>query len=178
MPAPEGPTTATLMAGGHLEADPVEDLPLGLVGEGDVLETDRTALDHQRLGAGLVLDLRLAREDREHPLDVDHRLLDLAIDHAHEIERLVELDHHGVDHHEVADGVGAVLDAVGTHHHDGGKADREDRGLAGVEHGERDIGLDARLLVARHRVVVAGGFALLGDEVFHRLVVEQRVRSP
>ena len=162
-------------AGRDLEAEPFEDFPIGLVGEGDVLEADRTALDHERLGVRLVLDLRLAREDCEHPLDVDHRLLDLAIDHAHEVERLVELDHHGVDHHEVADGVGAGLDAVSAHHHHRGKPDREDNRLAGIEHGERDIGLDARLLVARHRAVVAGGFPLLGDEIFHRLVVEQRI---
>ena len=88
-------------------------------------------------------------------LDVDHRLLDLAIDHAHEIERLVELDHHGVDHDEIADGVGAVLDAVGAHHHGDGEPDGEDRRLAGIEHGERHIGLDARVLVARHGAVVA-----------------------
>ena len=132
----------------------------------------------ERRRARLVLDLRLAREDREHDLDVGHRLLDLAIDHAHEIERLVELDHHGVDQHEIADRLGAGLDLEGAHHHDGGEPEGEDHRLAGVEHGERGIGLHARVLVARHRTVVALRLALLGDEIFHRLVVEQRVRSP
>src|SRR5262249_34854111 len=100
---------------------------------------------------------------------------DLAIDHAHEIERLVELDHHRIDHHEIADGVGALLDAIGAHHHDGGEPDREDYCLAGIEHGERDVGLNACLLVARHRAVVAGGFALLGDKILHGFEVEQRI---
>src|SRR4029077_12077036 len=68
------------VAGRNLEADVLEDLPVRLVGEGDVLEADRPALDRERLGPRLVLDLGLAREDREHALDVDDRLLDLAID--------------------------------------------------------------------------------------------------
>ena len=67
------------------------------------------------------------------------------------------------------------LDAVGAHHHGDGEPDGEDRRLAGIEHGKRDVGLDARVLVALHRAVVALRLALLGDEIFHRLVVEQRV---
>ena len=129
----------------------------------------------QRLGARSVLDLGLARQHREHDLDVDHRLLDLAIDQAHEIQRLVELDHHGVDHDEIADGVGAALDAVGAQHHGGGEPEREHRRLPGIENRERDVGLDARVLIARHRAVVAFGLARLGGEIFHRLVVEQRI---
>ena len=129
----------------------------------------------ERRRAGDVLDFRLARQNREHQLDVGHRLLDLAIDHAHEIERLVELDHHGVDQHEIADRLGAGLDLVGAHHHGGGEPEGEDHRLPGVEDGERGIGARAGVLVARHRLVVALGFALLGAEIFHRLVVEQRV---
>ncbi len=161
--------------GGDLEAQAFEDRPRRLVGERDVVETDRAGADLQRLGARLVLDLGLARQHREHDLDVDHRLLDLAINQAHEIQRLVELDHHGVDHDEIADGVGAALDAVGAQHHGRGEPEREHRGLSSIEHGERDVGLGARFLVARHRAVVALALARLGGEIFHRLVVEQRI---
>ncbi len=98
--------------GRHLEGDAAQDRPRRLVGEVHVLEADRALGDDERRRAGPILDLGLAAEEREHLLDVDHRLLDLAIDHAHEIERLVELDHHGVDHDEVADRLGAGLDAV------------------------------------------------------------------
>ncbi len=163
------------LAGRHLEADAFEDDAFRLIGEGDVLEADVAAGHLQRTGAGGVLDLRRARNNREHVLDVGHRLLDLAIEHAHEIERLVELDHHGVDQHEIADRLAAGLDLVGAHHHGGGEPDGEEHRLPGVEHGERGVGLDAGVLVARHRAVVAGRLALLGAEIFHGLVVEQRV---
>src|SRR4030095_12856820 len=102
---------------------------------------------------------RLARQNGEHGLDVDHRLLDLAIDHAHEIQGLVELDHHGIDHDEVADGIAALLDAEGAHHHADRKPDGEDRHLTGIEHGERYIGLHAGVFIARHGAVVAVRFA-------------------
>ena len=64
---------------------------------------------------------------------------------------------------------------IGAQHHRRRKPDGEDDRLAGIEHGERGVGLDARVLVARHRAVVALGLALLGGEIFDRLVVEQRV---
>ena len=60
------------------------------------------------------------------------------------------------------------------HHHDG-HADGEDHRLAGIEHGERGIGLGRGLLVARHRAVVARGLARLGAEILHGLVVQERI---
>ena len=117
LPAPDGPTIATVRPAGTSKEMPLQDRPRRLVGEVHVLEADRALGDDERRGAGPILDLGLAAEDREHLLDVDHRLLDLAIDHAHEIERLVELDHHGVDHDEVADRLGAGLDAVDDERH-------------------------------------------------------------
>ena len=54
------------------------------------------------MAPGLVRDLGLLVQQREHGLDVDEPLPDLAIDHAEEVERHVELDQHGVDHDEIA----------------------------------------------------------------------------
>ena len=163
------------LAGRHLEAHALEDRPRRLVGELDVVEADRALPDRNRLGVRLVHDLGRSLEDPEHGLDVDRRLLDLAIDHAHEIQRLVELDHHGVDHHEVADRVLAALNAERAHHHDGREAHREDRRLPGVEHGERGVGFHAGGFVALHRAVITPRLARLRREIFHRLVVEQRI---
>ncbi len=98
--------------GRHLEADALQDRTRRLIGEADIVEADRALRHLQSRRARLVLDLRIARQHAEHDLDIGHRLLDLAIDHAHEIQRLIELDHHGVDHDEIADRIGAVLDAV------------------------------------------------------------------
>jgi len=75
----------------HLEAHIFQDRPFGVVGEGDVVEFDLAPLDAERLGARPVDDLRRLVQQREHRLDVDQPLLDLAIDHAHEVERDIEL---------------------------------------------------------------------------------------
>ena len=64
---------------------------------------------------------------------------------------------------------------IGAQHHRRRKSEREDHRLPGIEHGERDVGFYAGVLVARHRAVVALGFARLGGEIFDRLVVEQRI---
>ena len=58
---------------------------------------------------------------------------------------------------------------------DADQADGENQRLAGVEHGERDIGSHAQPLVARHRLVVADRLALLGAEILHRFEIQQAV---
>ena len=64
--------------------------------------------DDERRRAGRVGDLGVLLDQPEQPLHVGERLLDLAVDHAEEIERNVELDHERVDQHQVADGHRAV----------------------------------------------------------------------
>ena len=71
------------------------------------------------------------------------RLLDLAVDHAHEVERHVELQHQHVDHHELADRLRAGDARRAPPAACRPSADGEDQRLAGVEHGERAVGLDA-----------------------------------
>ena len=131
--------------------------------------------DLQRHGARPVRHLRALGQHVHHALDVGQRLLDLAVDHAHEVERDEELQQQRIDHDEVADGLGAGHDVEHGHGHAAGERRGEDDGLAGVEHGERGVALDAGLLVDGHRLIVAAGLALLGAEVFHGLVVEEAV---
>ena len=140
-----------------------------------ILEPHDASAHDEGLGAGLVLDFGMLVQKLEHGLDVDDRLLHLAIEHAHEIQGLIELDHHGVDEHEIADGVGAVANPRNAHHHDDGQADGENDPLPGVQHRQRDIAVDGELLVASHGLVVALGLPVLGAEIFHGLVVQQTI---
>ena len=146
-----------------------------LVGEAHILEANSAVPGDKRPHARLVLDLRIAGEDAEHDLDVGDRLLDLAIEHPHEIQGNIELDEHGVDHDEVADGAGTRLHVDDGERHDRGEPQREDHRLSGVEHRERGVGRDRRRLISRHGAVVARGLALLGAEILHGLVVEKRI---
>ena len=161
------------VTGRNLEAQAFEDRTRRLIGERHVLEADGAGAHLERTGVRGILDLGLALQDRKHDLDIDHRLLDLAVEQPHEIQRLIELDHHGVDHDEIADRVGAALDADGAEHHRPRQPEGEDDRLPGIEDGERGVGLDARVLVARHRAVVAFALALLGGEIFDGFIVEQ-----
>ena len=108
LPAPVGPTIASLPAGGDGEVDALQDLAVGPVAEMHVLEPHRAGgalrqMRGQRARVGAVRDLPLDTQQAEHLLHVDQALLDLAIDEAEEIQRLVELHQVGVDQHEVAD---------------------------------------------------------------------------
>ena len=92
---------------GNLEIEAAQNLPPGIIGEMHVLEAQRALRDDQRGRVGRLGDLVGLMQDFEHHADVDHRLLHLAIHHAHEIERLVKLDQHGVEHDEIADAYSA-----------------------------------------------------------------------
>ena len=157
------------------EAHLLQDRALRIVGEGHVLEVDLAFLHPQLLGARLVDDLRRFVQQREHGLDVDQALLDLAIDHAHEIERQVELYEDGVDHDEVADGERAACHVARRQQHADHRADGEDQRLAGIEQAERAVGADGRPLVARHGGIETARLEVLVAEILHRLVVEQAV---
>ena len=91
----------------HLEGDTLQDHPFGIVAELHVLEADPALAYEERFRVRLVVYFRLTRENAEHDLDVGDRLLDLAVEHPHEVQRDVELDQHGVDHDEIADGARA-----------------------------------------------------------------------
>ena len=122
-----------------------------------------------------VLDLGPQRQEAGHGLEIGDRLLELAVDHAQDVERLVELEQEGVDQHDVADRERARDHALRGRDHDRGDAERDDRGLAEVERGEADPRLDRGALVAGERAVDAQGLVVLVGEGLDGLVVEQAV---
>ena len=79
MPAPEGPTIATVWPLGTRKIRSWRIGALGIIGEGDVLENDLALADAQRLAPGRSLISAFDREQAEHLLDIDEALLDLAI---------------------------------------------------------------------------------------------------
>ena len=124
---------------------------------------------------GTVGDLPVHGQQRRHRLDVGHRLLDLAVDHAEEVQRLVELQQVGVAQNEVAQRHRTAADAVRRHAHDDGKPKRDDRGLADVEQRQALLALHRGLLVGAERRVVAARLVLLVAEILDGLVVQQAV---
>ena len=140
-----------------------------------MLERKPAVRHFERLCAGAVLDLGTLAENGKHHFDIDHRLPDLAIDDAHEIKRLVELNHHRVYENEIADRIGAAHYAMDAHRHSGRQPKRENDGLAGVEKGKRSVCLDAHALIAGDGFVVALLLALFRIKIFHGLEIKQAV---
>ena len=104
-----------------LEGQAVDDFAGGLVGERHVVEDDR----RRRADDPLALvaaprrhGARLLVQQLEHGVHVHERLVDLAVDHADEIQRDRELEQEAVDEHQVADGRLPAQDGVGREQHD------------------------------------------------------------
>jgi hypothetical protein len=170
-----GPDHRHRLAGRHLEADVVQDRPVVVVGEADVVEAHAALQHRQRLRARRVGDLAVLAEQREHLLHVHRRLLDLAVDHAQEVERNVELDHQRVDQHQVAERERAIDHAQRGAPHQQRDRGGDDQALAQVEHRQRGLRLDRCLLQVAQVVVVAPLLEALVVEVLDRLVVNQGV---
>ena len=91
LPAPEGPTIATVRPPGTSKLIPFRIARFWIVVEVNVLEADGRLSHDERLGVGLVDDLGGDVEQVEHRLDVDQALADFAVDEADEVERHGEL---------------------------------------------------------------------------------------
>ena len=159
-----------------LEAEIVQDRPRGLVGKAHVLEAHhRRCVGMQRDRIRRVLNLALALEQAEHLLQIGQRLLDLAVDHAQEVERNVELDHERVDHHQIAQRHAPRDHALGGAPQHGDQGDGDQQLLAGVEHRQRGLRLELGAAQLVQALVVAPGLEGFVVEVLDRLVVQQRV---
>ena len=155
-PTPDGPTTATVLPAGISKLDAVQDLAVGVVAEAHVARSaPRRRATASGSAPGRVGDLAVLAEQREHLLHVDQRLLDLAVDHAEEVERDVELDHQRVDQHQVAERHRPGDDADGRAPHQQRHRAGDDQALAEVEQRQRGLRLDRRLLEALQVLVVA-----------------------
>ena len=115
------------------EVDTAQDLTFGVIAELHGLEADLGAFGGQRPRVGGVGDRGFDIEQAEHAGRIGHRFLELAIDEAEEVQWHEQLDHVGVDHHQVADRhLAGDHPCAGEHHHRG-DGDGDHRGLDGVE---------------------------------------------
>ncbi|EWS63580.1 hypothetical protein Y695_03186 [Hydrogenophaga sp. T4] len=171
-----GPDHRHRLAGRDVKADAMQDLARRLVGEAHVLELDRRrTVEHQVLRTRLVGDFALLLQQHEHLVQVGQALLDLAVEHPQEPQRDVELDHEGVDHHQIAQrhaAVGHTLRRAPEHEH---QRDRDHQLLPGVQQRQRGLALDAGAAQLLQRFVVTPRLESLVVEVLDRFVVEQRV---
>ena len=155
----------------------MQDLAIVIIGEAHILERHGAVIDRQRRGVRIVDDLRLGIHQIEHGGHVDQPLPDHAIDHAQQIERAEKLHQQPVDQHQIAHGqIAAAPQPDGVEH----RAQHHrigDEGLADIEQAERIFGFLGGARIALHGVAVPVGLALFRAEIFHRLVIQQRIHA-
>ena len=110
-----------------------QNLAVGLVTKIDMLEAHLAGARQKRCGARRILDFGILIDKVEHALHVGHRLLDLAINDTQKIERDIELDHEGVDQHQIADGHRASDHTQRRPPHDQRYSNGDDRALPDIE---------------------------------------------
>ena len=162
----------------HFQVDPLQDLAPRLIGEMHVLEADQPGADLQVRRVRHVDHLGRRVDQSEHRLHVDQALPDGAIDHAEQVERAEKLGEQGVHHHHVAGREPPLAPAPDGEAHCACHHQIGDQRLADIEEGEAGLVLHRGVGIAAHRLAVARRLALLGAEIFDRLVVEQAVHRP
>ena len=135
----------------------------------------RALRQHQRMGIGRVGDLLLALQQGKHLFQVHQVLLELAVNRAQKVERNVDLDHEGVDHHQVAQRHAPLGHSQGGAPQHGYQASGDDELLARIQNAQGALAFECGLAVALQVVVVAAGLELFVVEVFDGLKIEQRV---
>ncbi|MNW08200.1 hypothetical protein D3C71_2049430 [compost metagenome] len=71
------------------------------------------ALQLQRVRAGRIGHFALFVHQGEHAVQIGEALLDFAVQGAQKVERNVQLDHEGIDHHQVAQRQPPIHHALG-----------------------------------------------------------------
>ena len=162
----------------NLEADVVQDGTCHIVGKTHIVKLHRAGCAHiQRGSAGHIRNLALTLHQREHLFQVRQALLDFTVNHTQEIERDIELDHEGVDHHQVAQRHTAIhhtLRGAPQHRH---QRSGNDELLSGVEQAQRGLALHGGTAVFLQVLVVSFGFEFFVVEVFDGFVVQQRING-
>ena len=129
------------LSGRDFKTDAAQDRTFGHIAEHDIVEPDRAGADLQGLGRGIIGHFGGAVEHIEHHFDIGHRLFDFAVNHAHEIERLIELQQHGIDEDKIPQRIAAFDNAIHHQSHADCEAEGENGGLSGIQHRQRIIGL-------------------------------------
>ena len=120
-------------------------------------------------------DFLAALQQIEHFFQVQQVLLELAVDGTQEIQRDVNLDHEGVDHHQIAQRHAPIHHALGGAPQHGDQTGGDDELLACVEHAQGALTGQRSAAVALQVFVVTAGFERFVVEVFDGLEVQQGV---
>ncbi len=101
--------------------------------------------------------------------------MQLAVDNPQKAQGQKQLQQKGVDQHQVPHGHLTRDHPLGGTDHDQSDPHGDNQRLADVEQRHGALGLDRRILPVIQAVAIAGHLQALAVEVFHRLIVDQRI---
>ncbi|KAH0442305.1 P-loop containing nucleoside triphosphate hydrolase protein, partial [Aureobasidium melanogenum] len=164
-----------------MEIDIAQDRPRRVVAKVHVLEVDLADAHDQRLRGGFVDVLAHSparRENREHALDVDHRVISLAKDEAERIQGHADLNQVRINQNQIPDTHGAAHHTLRREQHDRRNAERNHRALSNMQRGQRTLIRRSGVYPLFQHFAEPPCFCLLGCEVLDGVVVQQTVDQP
>ena len=128
----------------NAQADAVQDRPVCFVSKIYVLKTHfGRSLQCQYLRILGICHFAVFFQQHEHALQVGQALLDLAVNHTQKIQRYVQLNHEGIDHHQVTQAHATLHHAFGGAPQHGYQGHRNDELLTDIERAQRVLCFDA-----------------------------------
>ena len=162
-------------SGGDFEAEAVQDLPVAVIAEADVVEHHAGPLHQQSGRVGTVLHFHRRIHQPEHVGHVDQALPDRAIDPAEHVERAEQLHQIGVDQHQIAGRQRALAPLPHGPAHGEAHQQVHQQRLRDVQPAERVFAADGGFGILPGRAGIAVQLAPFRAEIFHRLVIQQRI---
>ena len=161
---------------GNFETDVVQDGARRVVGKGHAVKLHRRRLGPLQIGRlRPVGHLALFFQQGEHAVQIGQALFDFTVQHAQKIQGNVELDHEGVDHHQVTQGHAPVHHPLGGPPQHGHQGAGNDELLSRVQQAQRGLRLEPCAAQTVQAFVVAAGLKGLVVEVLDGFIVQQRV---
>ena len=159
----------------HSQRNTLEDRACRVISEAHIVKNNLAAPHSNGGRTGLVHHLCRLAEKPEHLAHIHQSLPNFAVNRAQKVQRHGDLDHIGVDHHEIAHRQYPGLHTLGGHDHHNHQPRGDDKGLPGIQERQALPSLDRRNLIALHRHVITRSLTGFGVEILDGFKVQQTV---
>ena len=153
----------------------MQNLAVVVVAEIDVFEFNFPLRDVQIHGIGRIQDIGRTVQQVEHFIHINQRLFQLAVHHAEEVKRHVQLQHQGVDQHQITQGQSPRHHTLCGVPEDDNQRDGDDHLLAKIKQRQGVLRLNRGVAELLEALVIAIGLELLVVEIFNSFKIEQRI---
>ncbi|NJM32738.1 MAG: hypothetical protein HC848_07675, partial [Limnobacter sp.] len=163
--------------GGNFKTEFVQHLPAWFVMKIHRAKFNGGLLQYQKRCAWEVLHFAVFIEQGKHAIDIGQRLLDFPVNNAQKIQWNIQLNHEGIDQHQVAQGHGTIEHTCGAAPQNSRYSKSNNGCLTRIEHNQRALRFNGGFLPGGHTAVVTVRFELFVAKVFDSFVIDERIHS-